>query len=298
MKILWLYNAAAGRGRAERDVEAITAVFARYGHETTPCPIEFDRNPFDGFEAVDAVVVAGGDGTVNYVVNRMKDKGLDIALGIIPAGTANDFAGAVGMSSSTVEAAEQIADGREQRLDCGWVNGLRYVNIFSFGLFTTTSQRTPDAIKHKIGKLAYIIEGIKELGAVRGLPLHVVTDGGEFDIDALMVLIFNGETAGRFRLAREASVRDGLFDAMILEKRNILRSCFDMVRVLCGGKPSTLHTFRSRNIRITSSATDILTDVDGQRGAEFPLDIRCLAGDLRVICPSSKASLSSNSKNF
>ena len=96
---------------------------------------------------------------VNYVVNSMKSKGLDIPLGVIPAGTANDFAGALGMSHKPLEAARQIASGAIDRVDCGCVNGLYFVNIFSFGIFTTTSQRTLDERKHKIGKLAYIIEG-------------------------------------------------------------------------------------------------------------------------------------------
>ena len=77
------------------------------------------------------MVVAGGDGTVNYAVNAMKRKGLDIPIGVIPAGTANDFAGAVGMSREPLEAARQIASGAVDRVDVGRVNDLYFVNIFS-----------------------------------------------------------------------------------------------------------------------------------------------------------------------
>ena len=285
MKTLLLYNVKAGRGKAFANIEKVAEVFRAAGHETVMQLIEFDKNPFDGHEDTELAVVAGGDGTINYTVNRMKERGLDTLLGIVPSGTANDFAGAVGMSRNPVEAARQIVGGEEQRLDCGCVNGLYYVNIFSFGLFTTTSQRTPDERKHKIGKLAYIIEGSKELRALRPLPLHVETDGGSFDIDALMTLIFNGETAGGFRLARRASIRDGFFDGLILERRNLFAACWSMIRYLLGGKPASVRHFKSRNIRITTSAGGVLTDVDGQTGAEFPLDIRCIAGGLRVVCP-------------
>ncbi len=88
---------------------------------------------------------------------------------MIPAGTANDFAGALGMSREPLEAARQIAAGRIARVDCGCVNDLWFVNIFSFGLFTTTSQRTPDERKHRIGKLAYILEGVGR-GCARCTP--------------------------------------------------------------------------------------------------------------------------------
>ena len=172
-----LYNPRSGRGRIARNVERIDAIFRSCGYEVLPQVIDFDANPFDGHETIDLMVVAGGDGTVNFVVNAMKRKGLDIPLGVIPAGTANDFAGALGMSSELLEAARQIASGREERVDVGQVNDLWFVNIFSFGIFTTTSQRTPDSRKHRIGKLAYLIEGVKEFRTMHAVPLEIVADG-------------------------------------------------------------------------------------------------------------------------
>lgn len=229
------------------------------------------------------MVVAGGDGTVNYVVNAMKRKGLDIPLGVIPAGTANDFARAIGMSCEPLEAARQIASGAVDRVDVGRVNGLYFVNIFSFGIFTTTSQHTPDKRKHRIGKLAYIIEGIKEFRSMHAVPLEIVADGERFDLRSLMVLIFNGETAGGFHLARRSSIRDGLFDCLLLEKKNFFRSTLAMCRYLAGGSPKIVRHLQVRTIDIRSSVNEP-TDVDGQKGAEFPLHIECLAGGLRVMC--------------
>lgn len=289
MKALFLYNVRAGRGKAFAEIERAAEVFRAAGHDTLLQRITFGENPFAGGAEFDLVVVAGGDGTLNYVVNNMKTSGADLPIAIIPAGTANDFAHAVGMSSKPVEAARQILGGEEQRLDCGRVNGLYYVNVFSFGLFTTTSQHTPDARKRMLGKLAYILEGSKELRAWRSLPLHVETDEGSFDVDALIALVFNGETAGGFRLARTASIRDGMFDGLILERHNPLLTCGGMIRYLLRGKSVSVRCFKSRHIRITSSAKGIHTDVDGQKGADFPLDIECVAGGLRVICPRRKA---------
>ena len=148
---LFLYNPQSGKGRIDRCVGEICTVFGAYGYEVRPQEVDFDTNPFDGNETIDLMVVAGGDGSVNFVLNAMKRKGLDIPIGVIPAGTANDFAGALGMSPEPLVAARQIASGVEQRVDCGRVNDLYFVNIFSFGIFTTTSQRTPDERKHRIG---------------------------------------------------------------------------------------------------------------------------------------------------
>ena len=280
---VFLYNTRSGKGKIARNIEAICTVFRAYGYEITPQLIDFCANPFDGNETIDLMVVAGGDGTVNYVVNAMKRKGLDIPVGVVPAGTANDFAGALGMSREPLEAARQIASGSVDRVDVGCVNGLWFVNIFSFGIFTTTSQRTPDERKHKISKLAYIIEGVKEFRSMHAVPLEVEADGERFDLRSLMVLVFNGETAGGFHLARRSSIKDGLFDCILLEKKNFFRSTLAMCRYLAGGSPKIVRHLRARRIDIRSTVNEP-TDVDGQKGAEFPLHIECLAGGLQVMC--------------
>ena len=283
---VFLYNPESGKGKIARNVGCISTIFQAYGYDVTPQRIDFTANPFDGNETIDLMVVAGGDGTVNYAVNAMKRKGLDIPIGVIPAGTANDFAGAVGMSREPLEAARQIASGAVDRVDVGRVNDLYFVNIFSFGIFTTTSQRTPDERKHKIGKLAYIIEGAREIASIHAVPLELEADGVRFDLRSLMVLVFNGETAGGFRLARRSSIRDGLLDCILLEKRTFLRSAMAMGRYLLGGNPKIVHRLQARRLEIRSTVAEP-TDVDGQKGADFPLHIECLPGGLRVVCPSS-----------
>ncbi len=286
-KALFLYNPDSGKGRIARNVDAIVALFRGYGYRLIPQVINFEQDPFEGYDDLELVVVAGGDGTVNFVVNSMKRRGLDLQLGIIPAGTANDFARVLGMSHDPMEAARQIVQGEEMRVDCGRVNDLYFINIFSFGIFTTTSQRTPNDRKHRIGKLAYIVEGVKEFRTLHAVPLQVRADGRSFDLNSLMVLVFNGETAGGFHLVRRSSIRDGLFDVVMLEKRNFLSSTVAMGRYLLGGNPRIVHRLQVRSLDIESTLNEP-TDVDGQPGAEFPLHIECLAGELRIRCPKEE----------
>lgn len=283
-KALFLYNPESGRGRIGRNIDAIVAIFRGHDFTLIPQEIDFNRSPFEGHEGLELVVVAGGDGTVNYVVNRMKQAALDLQIGVIPAGTANDFARALGMSHDPLEAARQIATGEEVRVDCGRVNDLYFINIFSFGIFTTTSQRTSNNRKHRIGKLAYIIEGVKEFRTMHAVPLQVKADGRSFDLNSLMVLVFNGETAGGSHLVRRTSIRDGLFDVVMLEKRNFLSSTVAMGHYLLGGSPRIVHRLQVQRLEIESTLNEP-TDIDGQPGAEFPLTIECLAGELRMRCP-------------
>lgn len=285
-KLLLLYNVKAGRGRIRRKMDALEQIFSEAGYTPIPKMLRFGQNPFEGeSDDIDLVVICGGDGTINYVVNAMRAMNLDYPIGIIPAGTANDFAGALGVSARTLKAAEQIVKGTEQRIDCGRVNGMYFVNIFSFGMFTTTSQHTPEKIKRHIGKAAYLIEGSKELHNREFIPLHIVHDGGEIDVDSMITLIFNGETAGRFPIARNASIRDGLLDCMIMRKCGTFDGAWAAAKlILLGRENEDIIHIRSKKLQITSPLSP-LTDMDGQPSAEFPLEIECLPGNLRIIVP-------------
>ena len=281
MKGLILYNVKAGKGKVAKRLDRIVAEFTKEGIEMQPKLIDFVDNPFNGYEDVELVVICGGDGTINYVVNQMREKGINPLLGIIPAGTANDFAGALGMPKDYVKAARKIAQGKECRVDCGEVNGRYFVNVLSFGVLTTTSQKTSDKAKHRYGKLAYIWVGLKDLVTMHGIKLKVKVDNEVFDANALMFLIFNGETAGRFHLAHGAKIDDGLFDILVLEKRNPVVACVNMMRHLFRGKPRAVRQLRSSLIEIFAEEQE-RTDVDGQPGPEFPMYVRCEAGALRV----------------
>jgi YegS/Rv2252/BmrU family lipid kinase len=285
-RLLLLYNVKAGRGRIRRKIDALEDIFFEAGYEIEPKMLRFGENPFDDVaQDIDLVVICGGDGTINYVVNAMRAMNLDYPIGIIPAGTANDFAGALGVSARTLKAAEQIVKGTEQRVDCGRVNGMYFVNIFSFGMFTTTSQHTPEKMKRHIGKAAYLIEGSKELHNREFIPLHIVHDSGEIDVDSMITLIFNGETAGRFPIARDASIRDGLLDCMIMRKCGTFDGAWAAAKlILLGRENEDIIHIRSKKLQITSPLSP-LTDMDGQPSAEFPLEIECLPGNLRIIVP-------------
>ena len=283
MKALMLYNIQSGHGLITKYIDKIVEIFRNENIELHPQLIEFDKSPFEEHKSVDLVVVCGGDGTINFVVNKMREAGINPMLGIIPAGTANDFAGALGMPRNILKAARKIATGREHKVDCGCVNNSYFVNVLSFGVLTTTSQQTSDRAKHRFGKLAYIGIGLKDLFTMHRMALHVKTHDEEFDCSALMFLAFNGETAGRFPLARKAKIDDGVFDILILCRRNFFVTCWNMLRYLCGSKPRDVRYIKSSFVEITSDRSE-RTDVDGQRGPDFPIVIRCEAGALTVRC--------------
>ena len=291
-KAIFIYNKNAGRGSVESHVARIVSIFDDAGYEMLPQALVFGQNPMDGHEDAELVVIAGGDGTINYVVNGIMHKAITPRIGVIPAGTANDFAGAIGMSSDFVEAARQIVQGEEESIDCGRVEYINrvsdrdkyFVNIFSFGIFTTTSQRTPEELKHRIGRTAYVLAAIKELKHIHGIPLTITTDGEAFYYPTLMGLVFNGETAGRMPIARKSSLRDGVFDCLFLRKRSPFLSMCDMLLYMVGIETKAVKYLQTSELTLVTPL-DEQTDVDGQSGGTFPLKLSCLKGALRVICP-------------
>ena len=291
-KAIFIYNKNAGRGAVERHVAQIVSIFDDAGYEMLPQALVFGQNPMDGHEDAELVVIAGGDGTINYVVNGIMHKELTPRIGVIPAGTANDFAGAIGMSKNFAEAARQIIQGEEELIDCGRVEYINrvndrdkyFVNIFSFGIFTTTSQRTPEELKHRIGRTAYVLAAIKELNHIHGIPLTITADGQAFYYPTLMGLVFNGETAGRMPIARKSSLRDGVFDCLFLRKRSPFLSMCDMLLYMVGIQTKAVKYLQTSELTLVTPL-DEKTDVDGQSGGTFPMKLSCMKGALRVVCP-------------
>lgn len=276
-----LYNSHAGRGRITKHIDEIVEIFRQRDIELATREIAFDADPLEGYDDVELVVISGGDGTINFVVNKLRQRGINPQIGIIPSGTANDFAGALKMPRNTLRAARRIAEGTEHSIDCGEVDGSLFVNVLSFGVLTTTSQQTSDREKHMVGKLAYLRVGAKDLMTMHPIPLHVKCNDEEFDIDAVMCLVFNGETAGSFHLAPDAKLDDGLLDILILEYHNPVTTCINMLRHLVKGNPEAVHHLRCQSIEITSPLEE-RTDVDGQPGPSFPMHISCKVGALRI----------------
>ena len=283
MKAILLYNPRSGKGRIERHLDAIVEIFRQSEIEIRPKLLDFDKDPFEGDEDVELVVICGGDGSINYVVNTMLRRGISPTLGVIPAGTANDFALALGMSRRHLRAARQIAQGSVRSVDCGIVNGNAFVNVLSFGVLTTTSQQTTDREKHLVGKLAYIRIGTRDLLTMHSIPLVARINGEEFSTEAAMFLAFNGRSAGQFQLAPEAKVDDGLLDVLILRYDNMAKTCWSMMQYLVGGHPEAVHYIRTDKIELLCPQSE-RTDIDGQPGPDFPLSIECLPGALKIRC--------------
>lgn len=236
------------------------------------------------------IMIAGGDGTVNRFVNFMMNHQIDIPLAILPAGTANDFAGMLGMPHSINSSVRAILSGTIQRVDVGKVGNKYFVNILSCGLFTDISQKTPTLLKNTFGKVAYYFGSIGELPNFSKMNITVKSQELSYTGQCLLFMVFNGRTAGTLPLAQLSSATDGLLDVMIIKGQNItdtIRTLFHFLLQRKGNYPEDVVYFQTSKLSIISD-TNAVTDIDGEAGGEFPLHIECLEQALRVIVPPAK----------
>lgn len=174
----------------------------------------------DAAERTDTVVACGGDGTLNKTVKGVRAAGaLDsVSLGVIPAGTGNDFADNIGIRG-VQHAFKVIESGERRRLDLGQANGQLFLNSCVGGLTAEASARTSPNLKQRLGVLAYVLTTFSLMRTFEPLELHV-TAGPERDPvwegDALMLLIGNGRRfPGEQR--QQANMEDGLMNVVIIE---------------------------------------------------------------------------------
>ena len=276
-----LYNPKAGRGTSVKLAREAVALFREHGITLEPRHLQLGVNPFEDALDTELVVVCGGDGSINYVVNCMRSAGINPTLGIVPMGTANDLANALDISHFPSVALRRILEGEVHHIYCCKVNDRYFVNILSFGIFTSASQRTPRKAKQQFGILAYIKPGIDDVKDMRSIKVQIKTENEEYEGNIYLFLAFNGITAGRVPLTRDSYVDDGLMDVIILEKRSKLLSFSNMLRYVLGGNPEAVRHFRCSEMEVTTNQHRI-TDVDGERGPNFPLHITCEPGSLKI----------------
>jgi YegS/Rv2252/BmrU family lipid kinase len=288
-KVKFIYNPFSGENSIISDIDKVIAVHQKQGYLVVPFRISYNCNIVDAFvdikEDYTYVLIAGGDGTVDTVVNVMKENNIKLPIGILPTGTANDFAKNISMPTDVEKACEKILNSHPKKIDVGSINDKYFINVASTGLFTDVSQKTDVNLKNTMGKLAYYIKGLEQLPNFRSLKIKVNSKEVQFNGDMYLMLIFNGQTAGNFKLAYKAEITDGLLDVIIIKAGHIKDIVTLFIKILRGDhleNQNELIYFKTDRLEIECHE-DIVTDIDGEKGPDFPLVIECIAGGIEVL---------------
>ncbi|MBC2581526.1 YegS/Rv2252/BmrU family lipid kinase [Clostridium sp. DJ247] len=288
-KVKFIYNPYSGENTIITDIDKVIMVHQKYGYEVVPYRISFEYDMSEAFQGIDEtykyILVAGGDGTVDNAVNNMKKLNINLPIAILPVGTANDFAKFIGMPEDVEAACEQILTSESKRVDVGKINDKYFINVASTGLFTDVSQKTDVNLKNTMGKLAYYVKGIEQLPSFRKLKIKVKSETAIFDGHMYLMLIFNGQTAGNLKFAYKAEINDGLLDVIIIKAGMIKDIIALFIKMLKGEHLDDavgLIYFKTNRIEVECHE-DIVTDIDGERGPDFPLVIECIKEGIKVL---------------
>lgn len=222
-----IYNPSAGREVFKKELPVVLERFEKAGYETSAHATTGEGDATEAAKIAverkyDMIVVAGGDGTINEVVHGIAEQDYRPKLGIIPAGTTNDFARALMIPREIHKAVDIILEEHIQALDIGKVNEHYFINIAGGGDLTELTYDVPIKLKAAIGQLAYYVKGIEMLPSLRPASVKIEYDDKVFEGDIMLFLVANTNSVGGFeKLAPDALIDDGYFDLLILKKTNL-----------------------------------------------------------------------------
>lgn len=288
-KVRFIYNPYSGEGVILQKLDKVIEIHQKAGYIICPYRIERGQNIEDAFDLIDKhyeyILVAGGDGTVDSVVNIMMKKNINLPLGILPVGTANDFGKLLDIPADVEEACKRIVSTVEPRLiDIGKINDKYFVNVASTGLFTDVSQKVDINLKNTLGKLAYYLKGIDEIKNFRKLKVKLTSNEYNYEGYMYLMLMFNGKTAGNLNIASRSDVEDGKLDIVLFKPVPIIEVLPLFLKVLRGEHLDSKKViyFKTDSL-LVECEEDIVTDIDGEKGPDFPLKVKCIKGGLKVL---------------
>ncbi|MDR3091920.1 MAG: YegS/Rv2252/BmrU family lipid kinase [Clostridiales bacterium] len=281
--LLLIYNPSSGDGSFKFALDAVIAVFGEAGfftHVLRTGSVRADEYLSKvSADFYHTIAVSGGDGTLNIVVSACLKYGLSARIGIIPSGTANDFAGFIGMPEDPVESAKIIAGNDEIFVDIGQVNGKYFINVCAAGALAGISQQIDVDFKHALGKLAYYLKGLEQAPNLTPFRIRAVAGKDVYNEEIYLFLTLNtGGTGGFSGIVPNAAIDDGLFDFIALKAGGILDFAGLMLNALAGkhlNDPNILYFQASRiKVEILGGGGEALeTDVDGEAGPALPIEI-------------------------
>ncbi|MDA3912450.1 MAG: diacylglycerol kinase family lipid kinase [Bacteroidales bacterium] len=244
------------------------------------------------------LIVVGGDGTVNEVVNGVFHQEIvppeEISLGIIPVGTGNDWARYYGIPKKYKKALEYLFSGEAHFQDVGKLThsidgkpAIHYfVNIAGFG-FDAVVVKATNEMQERGNRMAiaYLFNLLRTALSYKSLPMKVEINDEVIERKLFSISIGNGRySGGGMRQTPNAEINDGMFDVTIYDDmpvRKILKHVFKLYNGKIG-QVNSIHTFKTTRITV-QDGPDLLAEVDGEIIPDGPFEIEILPSALKVL---------------
>ena len=296
-----IVNPSAGSGTARRRWPGVARMLAERlgpvracftegpGHATTLASELADAG-------CDLLIVAGGDGTLNEVVNGILPGSSDPRVGVLPLASGGDFARTAGLAG-LAPAVNALAAGDWRRIDVfrarfrgpGGASAERYfLNAASFGLGAVAALGVRGWCRAVPGSARYLAAAIPALASGRSFPVRLwLDDAFSATFDITTAAIANGQyQGGGIRIAPEAALEDGLADVTVVERVSLAEVAANLPILYSGALYSHPKVRHWRAARVRAEAeTEVPVELDGEPVGTLPLEIEVLPQALRFILP-------------
>ncbi|MDR2661135.1 MAG: diacylglycerol kinase family lipid kinase [Lactobacillaceae bacterium] len=301
-----IYNPTSGREGIKEELIQIIQVYEKAGYETsifatTPKHFsardEANRAGLDGF---DLIVAAGGDGTVNEVINGVSSLEKRPKIAVIPAGTTNDFARALNIPrNDLLDAAKTIELGETAKIDIGKVDNQNgdleyFMNIAALGTLSEVTYSVPSTLKSLYGYLAYVTKGAELITRIKSTRVLIKHDQGEFNGEVSLILLALTNSVGGFeKIVPNARLDDGKFSLLIIKKTNLAQLLVLITKAIANGKhvndPLVEYVKTSKVSIIPQDKNDEMkVNLDGEYGGDAPISFTNLKQHIEFVSPKTK----------
>lgn len=295
MRYMLLYNPVSGKGKFKKKIPYIKKYFAEKNLDLdiyeSKHPKDLERQAATLEGLYDVVIISGGDGTVNEVLNGIMKLKIKPSIGILPTGTANDVASILGMKRSIKRNLDVITETETIAMDVNKLNERYFLYTTAAGVLTKISYDISRKLIKRFGYFAYLAEGAKDIFRNYKMNMKIKHDKGFTEGEFMLVLGLNYKRVGGFTLRRfsNAKVNDGKFDLRFISCNKFFRILKLILFAISAGfyKSSKDFHISSSYYKIDTS-DDVTWNTDGEKSLSGSIEIRVLNKAINVYA-SDKA---------
>ncbi|PSB56560.1 diacylglycerol/lipid kinase family protein [Chamaesiphon polymorphus] len=293
LQVLIIYNPTAGQSpNLKNTLDRVANLWRDLGWQvqiaaTTAPGDATTKAQIAAQSGYNAVVAAGGDGTVNEVMNGLV--GTETALGVLPLGTVNIWAREMGLSMDMLKAAESIAKSELTKIDVGMAGDRYFLLMAGIGFDAAVTATVRSDEKKILGAIAYVKQAVQIAWNFRGVRLKLRVDGKRIRGKILMVIIGNSQLyGGVVKFTAHATIDDGLLDVCVIKGRGMLSAPRRLISIFARhyNRDPRVQYYQAKEVEIRNKRGKHLPiQVDGDYLGATPMNFRVVPESLWIMVP-------------
>jgi diacylglycerol kinase (ATP) len=293
LQVLIVYNPAAGQSPDLKNIlDRVANLWRDRGWQvqiaaTTAPGDATSKAQIAARSGYNAVVAAGGDGTVNEVMNGLV--GTETALGVLPLGTVNIWAREMGLSMDMLKAAESLAQSELTKIDVGMAGNRYFLLMAGIGFDAAVTATVRSEEKKLFGAIAYVKQAIQIAWNFRGVRLKLRIDGKRVRGKILMVIVGNSQLyGGVIKFTAHATIDDGLLDVCVIKGRGMLSAPRRLISIFARhyNRDPQVKYYQAKQVEIRRKRGKALpVQVDGDYLGSTPMSFRVVPDSLWIMVP-------------